>query len=306
MSIQNTAQQTLLALLALPGVGRQTAIRAIACLRETPSNAIDFSNFVQNSTSRRLQKLTSDDCAAAWNKAANIQAAAEQAAIEIVSHSERGYPSALAQLADPPAVLFLKGDRSCLASRCVAVIGSRDATARGLQWSTYTTQTCVEAGFAVVSGLAAGIDTAAHKACLDAGGQTIAVMAHGLDQVFPPENQPLADKIVDAGGLLMSEYLPGTPPIGPRFVERDRLQSGLSEGVILVESSIDGGSMHTIRYAHDQSRLIAAWDSETNTSDGNTAAISEHGAMAIKSHADIKQFLKMLKPPITEPKSLWG
>lgn len=114
-----------------------------------------------------------------------------------------------------------------------------------------------ETGATVVSGLAIGCDTAAHSGCLSVHGETIAVLAHGLDRVYPAVNRELVGEILDTGGCLLSEYPPKTRPFPANFVERDELQAGLSDGVIVVETGVKGGTMHTVRFSQEQRKPLA-------------------------------------------------
>jgi DNA processing protein len=159
------------------------------------------------------------------------------------------YPAGLMRLEDPPAVLFVHGQGQPDARPRLAVIGTREPTT----WGEHTARACateiVHAGGVVVAGLAWGIDTAAHTAAVDARGCTWATLPAGLDLVVPPSNAVLAGRIVEAGGALISEYLPGTRPHPTFFVERDRLQAALSDAVVVVETGLSGGTMHTVRFA---------------------------------------------------------
>jgi DNA processing protein len=159
------------------------------------------------------------------------------------------YPAGLLRLDDPPALLFVHGPTRPDARPRVAVIGTREPT----PWGERTARECgaevVHAGGVVVSGLAWGIDTAAQTAAVDAHGCTWATLPAGLDLVFPPSNASLASRIVERGGALISEYLPGTRPHPTFFVERDRLQAALSQAVLVVETGLSGGTMHTVRFA---------------------------------------------------------
>jgi DNA processing protein len=306
MYTDNKDAQLLIALLALPGVGRRTAAGVAESCQMTPGSSTDFSDLINEHASRRLASLTPEECSHAWEMANTVLSAAQDMDVAVLTPTSPQFPNQLGQIPDPPAILFAKGDVGCLNERCIAVIGAREASTVGIQQSTAVTEACVQSGFVVVSGLAIGIDTAAHRACMTAGGKTIAVLAHGLGHVFPPENQDLADDIAQDGGLLLSEYLPATPPIGPRFVERDRIQSGVSDGVILIESTASGGSMHTVRYAVDHRRALAAMTLQPATPEGNTIAIDAHDAQPLNGLADVNQFLAELKPPTSEPQSLWG
>ncbi len=167
------------------------------------------------------------------------------------------YPPRLAAIYDAPPVLFVNGDRSRFGDPCVAVVGTRHPTPYGLVMAEYFARELASAGLTVVSGLARGIDTRAHRAALDAGGRTFAVIGTGPDKCYPPENRRLAAEIASSGAVV-TEYPPGTGPEQGNFPRRNRIISGLSLGTIVVESDDDGGAMITASMALDQDREVFA------------------------------------------------
>jgi DNA processing protein len=162
-----------------------------------------------------------------------------------------GYPWRFALLREPPPVIAVRGDPAWLGRRAVAIVGARAASAYGRAVARQLAGELAAAGLVVVSGLARGIDAAAHAGALDAGGATVAVLACGPEQVYPPEHRALAERIV-AAGALVSELPPGTPPRAPHFPLRNRLISGLAEALVVVEARLRSGSLHTVRHALDQ------------------------------------------------------
>jgi DNA processing protein len=171
--------------------------------------------------------------------------------------TSQDYPVLLKLIKDPPPLLYIKGDSSVLNQRTtLAIIGTREATARGLHTARTIASEAARHGCVIVSGLAKGIDTAAHQGAIEAGGKTIAVLATPLDKVYPAENKQLADIISTQAGVLVSEYALGIGTTKGAFVARDRLQSGLSLGVFPIQTGIDGGTMHTIRFAREQKRPL--------------------------------------------------
>ncbi|MCH2172315.1 DNA-processing protein DprA [Myxococcota bacterium] len=165
--------------------------------------------------------------------------------------ASRAYPSRLTALSDPPPLLFVRGDVSALGAPAVAIVGARAATAYGLDVARRFASELARAGCVVVSGLAWGIDAAAHRAALEADGRTVAVQACGIDRVYPAPHRRLADQIVDAGAVI-SEFPPGLRPRKPFFPLRNRLISGLSQAVIVVEARERSGSLITARHAAAQ------------------------------------------------------
>ncbi len=167
------------------------------------------------------------------------------------------YPLPLLHTADPPLMLYLDGRRELLAQRCVAVVGSRHPSLQGAENARHFAAGLGEAGFCVVSGLAQGIDGAAHEASLNTRGGTIAVLGTGPDKVFPLDHVDLSRHIARRG-LLVSEYFVGTPPMAPNFPQRNRIIAGLSEGCLVVEAAMKSGSLITARQASEAGREVFA------------------------------------------------
>ena len=222
-----------------------------------------------------------------WERVAGIKARIAEYRIEIVDFEHPHYPEALKSIVDPPPVLFVQGDLRCLGEPQVAIVGARRATPQGLRVAEEFAMQLVKAGLTVISGLAFGIDGAAHRGALGANGQTLAVLGNGLDTVYPPSNRKLADAI-RATGLLVSEYPPGTPPRRHHFPARNRLISGLSMGVIIVEAGERSGSLITARSALEQGREVFAVPGPINSvlSRGGHRLIKE-GASLVESPADV-------------------
>ncbi len=175
----------------------------------------------------------------------------------LVTWLDADYPPLLREIADPPAVLFVSGDRSCLSRPQLAIVGSRNPTAGGVQNANAFAACLSGAGYVITSGLALGVDGAAHRGALEAGGTTVAVTGNGLDRVYPRQHHALAHEIA-ARGALVSEFAPGTPPRREHFPQRNRLISGMSQGVLVVEAAIKSGSLITARLAADQGREVFA------------------------------------------------
>jgi len=176
---------------------------------------------------------------------------------QAIARGQAGYPPQLEVIADPPAWLHVRGDVAALAAPAVGIVGSRRPTPAGRETAYDFAARLAGAGLVVVSGLAAGIDAAAHRGALAAGGRTIAVCGTGLDQTYPPGHAALAGRIA-ASGALLSEFPPGTPPLPYHFPRRNRLISGLSLGVLVVEARHRSGSLITARLAAEQGREVFA------------------------------------------------
>jgi DNA processing protein len=177
--------------------------------------------------------------------------------IFVLSFFDRRYPQRLRAIHDPPPLLFVRGSITALSDeRLAAVVGTREPTSFGCSAAEELTATLASARWGVVSGLARGIDTVAHATALKHSTPTVAVMAGGLDRIYPKENTELADAIADRGGALVAEVPPGVPPHRSSFIARNRLQTGLSVAVIVAQTGIQGGTMHTVRHAAAQGRPL--------------------------------------------------
>lgn len=168
------------------------------------------------------------------------------------------YPRLLREIPRPPPLLYVRGDRSCLSLPQLAIVGSRNPSGGGSENAERFAHYLAERGFAITSGLALGIDAAAHRGALRAGGKTIAVMGTGIDLIYPSRHRQLAQEIVDSGGALVSEFPLGTSSHASNFPQRNRIISGLSGGTLVVEAAVQSGSLITASYALQHDREVFA------------------------------------------------
>lgn len=197
------------------------------------------------------------------------------------------FPPLLGFIPDPPPVLWVRGDTAVLAARCVAVIGSRAATPYARDVGSRLAAELAARGVVVVSGLARGVDSAAHKGCLDAGGATIAVLGSGLDRVYPAEHSGLAATI-EKQGALVSELGPGGAPLPEHFPLRNRIISGISLAVVVVEANEKSGSLITARYAMEQGRdVMAVPGSVLSGRNRGSHSLLKDGAKVVETADDI-------------------
>jgi DNA processing protein len=182
---------------------------------------------------------------------------AAQAGNHVLTLAEAAYPRALLDIADPPILLYAKGRVDLLAMSSIAVVGSRNATAQGVSNAGKFSEALSQAGLTIVSGMALGIDTAAHQGALRGSGSTVAVIGTGADIVYPARNHSLAHQIAESG-CIISEYMLGTPAIPSNFPRRNRIISGLSKGVLVIEAAAQSGSLITARLAGEQGRDVFA------------------------------------------------
>jgi DNA processing protein len=219
-------------------------------------------------------------------------------------HSE-AYPQILSEIYDPPPVLYLKGTLKSVEKNSVAVVGSRRCTAYGREMARRISSGLAQSGIVVYSGLARGIDGVAHRATLDAGGRTVAVVGGGLDSIYPAEHAALADEIVQHGGAVISEYPVGVRPKPEHFPRRNRVISGLTVGVVVVEATRKSGAMLTVKWALEQDREVFAVPGSalSDNSEGPNWLIQQ-GAKLTTSHMDVLDELQIevvKRPETTEP-----
>ena len=180
-----------------------------------------------------------------------------EAGVRPIPRFHPSYPARLREIADPPPVIYVRGSWEPQDEWSLAVVGTRRATAYGRQAAGELARDLAASSVTAVSGLARGIDTIAHRAALDAGGRTVAVLANGLDTVYPPENRGLAEEIAETGALI-GDYPLGTKPRAEFFPRRNRIMSGVSLGTLIVEGDVKSGAMITARFAGEQNREVFA------------------------------------------------
>lgn len=208
--------------------------------------------------------------------------------LKLLKLDDRDYPWLLNQIYDPPKLLYCLGNQKLLSKKLIAVVGSRKMTPYGKWVSEKLTKELVEKGLVIVSGLARGVDTSAHRQALRAKGLTIAVLGSGFDHIYPGENKRLAEEIVEKGGLLISEYPPEHRVFPANFPKRNRIISGLSLGVLVIEATLKSGSLITARLAANQGREVFAIPGPINSvqSEG-TAMLIQQGAKLVFKLEDI-------------------
>jgi DNA processing protein len=285
----------ILALLDLRGVGRKTVARLLRVPHPDPSGAGGLLDWIKaaHGAGVRITPPSLSEVEFALDGAERLVDACQDVGVTVLLAGDEWVPDRLRGIADPPVALFVRGDLTALAApSTVAIIGTRDPTPFGRSAAERLAQLFAESGFVIVSGLAEGCDTHAHLGCLKGGGKTIAVLAHGLDRVYPRKNAELADRIASEGGCLVSEYPLGTAPQRSYFVERDRLQSGLAQAVVVVETDVTGGTMHTVGFCLEQRRVLACLSHPAKMlgspqTRGNQKMIADGKARPLATAADI-------------------
>ncbi|WP_371323858.1 DNA-processing protein DprA [Dechloromonas sp. ZY10] len=220
----------------------------------------------------------------------------------IVTLADAAYPPALLQIADPPCVLYVRGQPELLQTPTLGVVGSRNATTQGLRNAEDFARTLADAGLSIASGLALGIDAAAHRGALAANGVTVAVIGTGADRMYPARNKELALAIAEHGAIV-SEFPLGTPVMAHNFPRRNRIIAGLSLGVLVVEAALESGSLITARLAGEQGREVFAIPGSIHSPLARGChRLLKQGAKLVESAADILDELATQLPPQTIPR----
>lgn len=277
----------LLTLHLVPGLGpRLTAAllerfgTAAAVLRATPAELREVPHVgpkVAAAVHRALQEVDVD---AEWAQLTRHET-------RLVMLGGDGYPAALTEIPDPPHLLYVRGALTAADARAVALVGSRQFSAYGRRVAERLAAGLARAGWTVVSGLARGIDGAAHRAALDAGGRTIAVLAGGLSRIYPPEHADLAHDVTAAGALL-SEATMTQEPLAGLFPGRNRIISGLVQGVVVIEAAAQSGTLITARHAAEQGRTVFAVPGPVDSpTSAGTHKLIRDGAILVRDVDDV-------------------
>jgi DNA processing protein len=324
MVSQESTTLTLITLLELPNIGRKTVFNFLSNFeKEMPSNnfyknentdteldssfsilsrsdslskfekkydvgriKVDFLNNIHNNFLEKF-KIPESTWSTASEKALKIFEYSEMLDIKIISYFDKEFPLRLKNILDPPQILYYKGNIDFLSKNLlIAVVGTREPTEYGMKAAEKAGGILANCDIPLISGLAAGCDAHGQQGCINNGGKTAAVLAHGLDQVYPKQNEYLAYQILSENGCLISEYPPGLKPTRFSFVDRDRLQSGLSDGVLVIETGVKGGTMHTVDNCLKQKRLLGCISHPEDyltlpQSAGNQMLISEKKAIPV-------------------------
>ena len=215
--------------------------------------------------------------------------------IQILTWMDEAYPQRLKEIEQPPPVLYLRGELTPEDSWAVAIVGTRRITPYGRQVTEEIASFLAANGITVVSGLARGVDALAHSAALKAGGRTLAVLGSGVDKIYPPENRALAEKIFEHGAVL-SDYAPGTPPESSNFPPRNRIISGLSMAVVVIEAGETSGALITAEFAAEQGREIFAVPGNILAPQSKgTNKLIQQGAIPLLNASDIMQTLNLTR-----------
>lgn len=303
-----------LRLVLTPGVGNETARRLLAAFglpptiwTQSPSAWATVTN-VRTATAMQAVPATLDTAVE------RLMAWLSRDDHHVVTLADPHYPAALLQTADPPLMLYVQGRLDALAHpRQLAIVGSRNPTPQGEDNAHQFARSLAQADVCIVSGLALGIDGAAHAGAIDGGGTTIAVVGTGLDTVYPKRHEALARRIAEHGAVI-SEYPLGTPPLAAHFPQRNRIIAGLSQGTLVVEAAVRSGSLITARLAAEQGREVFAIPGSIHAPQARGChALIRQGAKLVESAQDILEDLRLAEPagatrqgPVEDEDSLLG
>jgi len=276
-----------------PGVGNTSLIRLLTAFGSPEAVlASGRAALTAHLSTAQCDALLADPDAAQLDTA---RAWLAQPGNSLMTLADDDYPRALLEIADPPAMLYCKGQRSWLNQPALGIVGSRNATPQGVRDAEAFAHALSDAGLTIVSGLALGIDAAAHRGGLAGAGSSIAIVGTGLDRIYPARNKALAHRLAE-NGLIVSEFPLGTPPLPGHFPRRNRLISGLSRGVLVVEAAPDSGSLITARVATEQGREVFAIPGSIHSPLARGChALIKQGAKLVESAADILDELTWLR-----------
>jgi DNA processing protein len=297
-------------LLQLKGIGPQSVIEIVNNYSDfflvmEDQNTVEILSQILANYSQLKKRLPYDyeSIKQSYIKSLEIEEKCIRHKLTILTILDQNFPKTLLRIAEPAVILYTKGNTDLLDVKRakIAIVGTREPSEYGVEIAYTVGKLAVDRDFVVVSGLAVGIDSYAHKGALTQMNSTIAILANGLDVIYPKRNQKLADQILEMGGLLISEYPPETSINLGFFVKRDRLQSALSNAVFVVETDVTGGTTNTVKYAIDQKKKLYCLKhpeeyNKHNKTKGNEMYIAQKIAHPVSGNDDlIKMFHNILK-----------
>ena len=293
-----------LRLSAVSGISGNRWLEMARALRETDDAAsLLASSGLSEQQIQQFHHLPSQQIAAteAWLNGS--------ASHHLLTALDDNYPDALREIHRFPALLYIQGDPALLSSVQLAMVGSRHCSHYGRRWGEWFGQQLAQSGLTITSGLARGIDGIAHRAALDVEGKTVAVLGSGLQRLYPKHHRALAEEIVEKGGAVISEFPLTMPPQAINFPRRNRIISGLSRGVLVVEATIKSGSLVTARYALEQNRNVYALPGALgNPGSAGTHWLIQQGALLVAHPDDIIEDLRTLLNwlPFTQHEAIYS
>ena len=285
--ISQAERMAWLALALTPGLGQLRVARAVAKMGSAeriltlPLTELEALNLPAASA----QSIHSGASMAEAEKEYKL---VTEAGGSLITPADAAYPERLREIFDPPVVLWVRGDASLLAWPGIAIVGTRQPTPYGVGMAQMLARDLAAHGLVVLSGMARGVDTAAHRGALEAGGKTIAVWGTGIDVIYPKENKRLAEQILESGGTILSEYAMGTFPAPQNFPIRNRILSGMSAGVLVIEAGENSGTRITARCALEQNREVFAVPGNVTTKNAwGPNTLIKQGAKLVATWEDV-------------------
>ena len=284
-----------LTLLSIPKVGKKSVGYFIKYMQEIPKNENDIIDiFIDiKNDNKRIKVPTLEEVKLAYERAEKIVSLSKKQNIETIDILHKDFPKKLKLIENAPQVLFYKGNYNAIINEnTLAIIGSREASKESQKNAYEMAYLFAKENYSIISGLAMGCDTYAHKGCLDANGMTVGVLSSGLDTMYPIQNRELAERIIENNGCLLSEYPIGFTSFKNNFIERDRIESGLSLGTIVIEANIKSGTMHTANFTLEQERVLACFNINKS---GNKFLLENDKAISINGKEDMPKIKYQLE-----------
>lgn len=290
-----SSETSLLTIGSLQGIGPITLRNIVASNGPPPEDLEGLEEWLSKEAPRGVRSPPHVELVQAWYAAEAQQQRAQRLGVDLIPWWSVDYPQGLKEVRDAPPFLWMRGEARALNQPAVAVVGTRKASEWGKTVARRLGQLFAKQDLVVVSGLALGIDAEAHKGVVSSGGTAVAVLAHGLEDVRPAANRELAKRILEGGGALVSEHSIGTPALPEYFARRNRIQVGLAEAVVVVETGRTGGTMHTVAYADGAGRTLAIAALDLDEGDqlqddhrsGNRLLLQRPAARALRTPEDV-------------------
>lgn len=301
MNITNQSR-TILALLQLNRLGRASVLSIEEKIDDGTPTIERIQMLLSKSGKAKLKQYTENEIEEALNKAKLISDWCERNQVQILSFNDNAYPMRFRHMTakDRPVLLYARGDINCLnAMHTVAIIGTRNPTGYGARIAHRLGELFGQDGTVIVSGLARGCDEAGEEGGVSVSGQVVSILPCGIDKIYPSSNAILAERTLSLGGCILSEYPPKYSITKGTFIERDRLQAALSDGVIAVETDVNGGTMHAVQKCMEYGRVLACFvhpEKYRNLSQaqGTQQLIKQGKAMPLRNSEDIEEFKKKI------------
>lgn len=293
----------ILTLKLINNIGNGTILKIIKDMEYVPNDEKELYQLIRERADKdkKIKIPTLEEIKNASFNANNIIFKSEEKNIRYVDILDEAFPKTLKEISSAPTILFYKGDYNCIIDdESIAIVGTRNPTKHGEKIAHRLGYLFAEQGYVINSGLALGCDKYAHQGCLDADGRTVAVLGTPLDKINPSQNEKLADEILAKNGCLITENYIGEKTSRYSFVNRNRIQSGLSLGTIIVETDINGGTMETAKFTMNQGKVLAVYShpdkySNEKVISGNQSLMQNSEVISISNKNDIEKFKYYIK-----------